>query len=65
MKRISIHLENNKTAEITVPISENRKSYFVEKSCEKEKVIDSILSSTDSNIENISKNNIVNTIFLG
>lgn len=65
MKRISIHLENNKTAEITVPISEDRKSYFVEKSCEKEKVIDSILSSPDSNIKNLSKNNIVNSIFLG
>lgn len=64
MKRISIHPENNKIAEITVPISEDRKSYFVEKSCKKEKVIDSILSSPDSNIKNLSKNNIVNSIFL-
>lgn len=65
MKRISIHPKNSKTAEITVPITEDRKSYFVEKSCENEKVIDSILSSPDSNIENLSKNNIVNSIFLG
>ena len=34
MKRISIHKENYKTSEITVPISENRPSYFVERSCD-------------------------------
>ena len=34
MKRISIHKENYKTSEITVPISEDRPSYFVERSCD-------------------------------
>ena len=34
MKRISIHKENYKTSEITVPISENRPSYFVERLCD-------------------------------
>jgi len=34
MKRISIHKENYRTSEITVPISEDRPSYFVERSCE-------------------------------
>ena len=34
MKRISIHRENYKTSEITVPISEDRPSYFVERSCD-------------------------------
>ena len=33
MKRISIHIENYRTSEITVPISEDRPSYFVERSC--------------------------------
>ncbi len=33
MKRISIHKENYRTSEITVPISEDRPSYFVERSC--------------------------------
>ena len=33
MKRISIHKENFRTSEITVPISEDRPSYFVERSC--------------------------------
>mgnify|MGYP001386144712 CR=1 FL=1 len=33
MKRISIHRENYRTSEITVPISEDRPSYFVERSC--------------------------------
>ena len=32
MKRISIHKENYRTSEITVPISEDRPSYFVERS---------------------------------
>ena len=34
MKRISIHEENYRTSEITVPISEDRPSYFVERSCD-------------------------------
>ena len=36
MKRISIHKENYKTSEITVPLpfSEDRPSYFVERSCD-------------------------------
>ena len=36
MKRISIHEENYKTSEITVPVpfSEDRPSYFIERSCE-------------------------------
>ena len=34
MKRISIHKENYRTSEITVPISEDRPSYFVERSCD-------------------------------
>ncbi len=34
MKRISIHKENYKTSEITVPISEDRPSYFIERSCD-------------------------------
>ena len=34
MKRISIHKENYKTSEITVPISEDRPSYLVERSCD-------------------------------
>ena len=34
MKRISIHIENYRTSEITVPISEDRPSYFVERSCD-------------------------------
>ena len=34
MKRISIHQENYRTSEITVPISEDRPSYFVERSCD-------------------------------
>ena len=34
MKRISIHKENFRTSEITVPISEDRPSYFVERSCD-------------------------------
>ena len=33
MKRISIHKENYRTSEITVPISEDRPSYFIERSC--------------------------------
>ena len=33
MKRISIHIENYRTSEITVPISDDRPSYFVERSC--------------------------------
>ena len=36
MKRISIHKENYKTSEITVPLSEDRPSYFIERSCEGE-----------------------------
>ena len=38
MKRISIHKENYKTSEITVPVpfSEDMPSYFVERSCEGE-----------------------------
>ena len=36
MKRISIHKENYKTLEITVPITEDRPSYFIERSCEGE-----------------------------
>ena len=37
MKRISIHKENYKTSEITVPVpfSENKPSYFVERSCDR------------------------------
>ena len=35
MKRISIHKENYRTSEITVPISEDRPSYFVERSCDR------------------------------
>ena len=42
MKRISIHKENYKTSEITVPITEDRPSYFVERSCEGEKETDVI-----------------------
>ena len=34
MKRVSIHKENYKTSEITVPISDDRPSYFVERSCD-------------------------------
>ena len=34
MKRISIHKENYRTSEITVPISEDRPPYFVERSCD-------------------------------
>ena len=34
MKRISIHKENFRTLEITVPISEDKPSYFVERSCD-------------------------------
>ena len=34
MKRISIHKENYRTSELTVPISEDRPSYFVERSCD-------------------------------
>ena len=34
MKRISIHKENYRTSEITVPISDDRPSYFVERSCD-------------------------------
>ena len=34
MKRISIHKENYRTSEITVPISEDRPSYFVERACD-------------------------------
>ena len=34
MKRISIHQENYRTSEITVPISEDRPPYFVERSCD-------------------------------
>ncbi len=37
MKRISIHKENYKTSEITVPITEDRPSYYIERSCEGEK----------------------------
>ena len=39
MKRISIHKENYKTSEITVPVpfSEDKPSYFIERSCEGEK----------------------------
>tara|TARA_B100000700_G_C14770981_1_gene726750 strand:+ start:97 stop:693 length:597 start_codon:yes stop_codon:yes gene_type:complete len=33
MKRISIHKENYKTSEITVPITEDRPSYYIERSC--------------------------------
>tara|TARA_B100000965_G_scaffold289101_1_gene246959 strand:+ start:364 stop:975 length:612 start_codon:yes stop_codon:yes gene_type:complete len=38
MKRISIHKENYKTSEITVPVpfSEDMPSYFIERSCEGE-----------------------------
>ena len=36
MKRISIHKENYRTSEITVPISDDRPSYFVERSCDGE-----------------------------
>ena len=38
MKRISIHKENYKTSEITVPVpfSEDKPSYFIERSCEGE-----------------------------
>ena len=42
MKRISIHKENYKTSEITVPITEDRPSYFVERSCEGENETDAI-----------------------
>ena len=42
MKRISIHKENYRTSEITVPISEDRPSYFVERSCEGENETDAI-----------------------
>ncbi len=42
MKRISIHKENYKTSEITVPITEDRPSYFIERSCEGEKETDVI-----------------------
>ena len=34
MKRISIHKENYRTSEVTVPISEDRPPYFVERSCD-------------------------------
>ena len=37
MKRISIHKENYRTSEITVPITEDRPSYYIERSCEGEK----------------------------
>ena len=39
MKRISIHKENYRTSEITVPVpfSEDKPSYFIERSCEGEK----------------------------
>ena len=38
MKRISIHKENYRTSEITVPVpfSEDKPSYFIERSCEGE-----------------------------
>ncbi len=36
MKRISIHRENYKTSEITVPITDDRPSYYIERSCEGE-----------------------------
>ena len=38
MKRISIHKENYKTSEITVPVpfSDDKPSYFIERSCEGE-----------------------------
>ena len=36
MKRISIHKENYKTSEITVPITEDRPPYLIERSCERE-----------------------------
>ena len=42
MKRISIHKENYKTSEITVLITEDRPSYFIERSCEGEKETDVI-----------------------
>ena len=42
MKRISIHKENYKTSEITVPITEDRPSYVIERSCEGEKETDVI-----------------------
>ena len=44
MKRISIHKENYKTSEITVPVpfSEDKPSYFIERSCESEKEKDPI-----------------------
>ena len=42
MKRISIHKENYKTSEITIPITEDRPSYFIERSCEGEKETDVI-----------------------
>ena len=42
MKRISIHKENYKTSEITVFITGDRTSYFIERSCEGEKETDVI-----------------------
>ena len=42
MKRISIHRENYKTSEITVPITADRPSYFIERSCEGENETDVI-----------------------
>ena len=36
MKRISIHNENFKTSEITVPITQDRPSYLIERACEVE-----------------------------
>jgi len=42
MKRISIHKKNYKTSEITVPISEDIPSYYIERSCEAENKTDNI-----------------------
>ena len=42
MKRISVHKENYKTSEITVPITTDRSSYFIERSCEGENETDVI-----------------------
>ena len=42
MKRISIHNENFKTSEITVPITQDRPSYWIERSCEVETKVEEV-----------------------
>lgn len=42
MKRISIHNENFKTSEITVPITQDRPSYWIERACEVETKVEEV-----------------------